>query len=1166
MSKQEFRINHRFGILAVLALSTFTVQAAITLDTNLPAAVLGQPYNSQLTATGGSGPYAFSLNSGALPTGLTLATSGAIVGTPQSAGRFTFAIQTTDSLNATLLTPFTLSVSSSSGISITNTSLPAGRINTPYDLTLTAQGGASPYAWDLLFGSGSLPPGLTLSSQGRLQGTPTTGGIYPLTLRVTDASGNSYLSSLVLRIEATALTISNTSLAGAATNVPYSQSFSAFGGTAPYTFAVTSGTLPPGLTLTSAGLLSGTPTSVGMFNFAITATDAMSATAVSNFTLMVTGAGPRIIVSSLPAGTLNQPFNASLTGQGGTPPFTFTVLSGALPAGLTLNLNGTITGTPTASGLFPVTIRIGDANSQSSQADLFIRINSGALNITTSSAPDGFVNNAYTFTFTSAGGAPPTTYSLLSGTLPAGLTLSAAGTLSGTPTAAGSYPVVIRATDASGATSQVAITFRIQSSTLQLSQSGLANGQIGQTYSSTLSATGGASPYTFNLVTGTLPTGLTFSPNGNISGTPTTSGIYQITYRVIDSNQRSAEATLPIYISGGTLNTSTLFLPAGQPNQSYQTKINVSGGTAPYNFQLATGSLPTGLTLASDGTLSGTLTQTTNGAFTIRVTDAASASTLLSYRFNVNTGTILLPTNITSTGSIGQLYSSKLSPTGASTATTYSLTSGALPPGLTLGSDGTISGTPTTAGTFIFNLQATDGATTANFSQAITITAAQLGFATTTLPAIVPSTPYSATLAGVNGSAPYTFALISGTLPTGLTLAANGSITGTTTAATGAFPVTVRITDATNNTATAVITLTVGATTPLAISTSALPSGRSSQPYNSMIMATGGTAPYTFSLLSGTLPTGLSLSVAGLISGTPTADGASTFTVQATDATGATIQKVLTLTVGSSSLLITTPQFSNGIVGRPYTSSLNASGGVAPYTFSLLSGTLPAGLTLSSAGVLSGTPTTAAASTFVIRLTDANSNSIQQSFTVNINTSTLAFINTSLPSAYVGLAYRTSLFAGAGAQPYTFSVVNGTLPAGLTLSPDGLITGTPTAMGQSTVTFRVTDASGATTDNTLTIGVIQSSATFGFTAIPSATVGQPYFFSPTGNDTSIASYVLGGLPPGISATRLGELAGVPTREGTYNVTLRIQNANGSFAVATFPLIVRPAATPVSVTP
>lgn len=1143
---------------AILLAALGNAAGAVTVGTSLPASVVGQPYNFILTATGGTSPYTHVVSSGSLPSGINLSTAGVFSGTPQNAGQFNLAIQSTDALNQTGVTNLSLKVTSGSGLEITSLTLPAGRIGVLYDAVLAAQGGASPYTWDLILNGGSLPPGLTFSSAGRILGTPSSGGVFPLIFRVSDANGNSFQSALTLRVDAAQFMISTNSIAGASTNVPYSQGIAAIGGTPPYTFEFLSGTLAPGLSVSTGGVISGTPTSAGTYNFVIRSTDAAALTAQANFSIVVSGTGPRVVVSSLPTGVLNQIYFGSLLAQGGTAPYSFSILSGALPSGLTLSLAGAITGTPTASGVFPLTIRLGDAVGQSTQADILININSSGFNITSTTPPDGFVNSVYSFILASTGGSNPIGYSVLSGTVPNGVTLNANGTFTGVATTAGTYPFVIRATDAAGATAQAALSIRIQSSTLVISSEGLANGQRGQVYSSTLSASGGASPYSFNLVTGSLPTGLTLAANGNISGTPTASGLYFVSVRVLDANQKSAEVTLPIFISGSGLAVNTLILPAARPNQAYSTMLQATGGTAPYTFQLIIGSLPTGLSLSPAGLLSGNLTQSSNGAFTVRVTDAAGATVNVSYLFNVNSSNISLSSSALAMGQTGRLYSATFASTGGSGNYTYTIDAGALPPGLTLSSSGTLSGTPSAAGTYVFNLKSTDASmASAVFSQVLTISSSQLGFISANLPDIMIGSQYFATYTGVGGTAPYVFSLVSGTLPPGLLLAANGNITGSATAS-GSYPITVMVRDATGASATTTSTLVVAAGSSLNITTSALASARRGEAYTALIVAAGGRAPYTFQLGTGSsLPAGLTLSPAGMISGTPTVDGITNFVVRTQDANGDLAQKTLTLSVSSGTLNITNDAIPNGRLGNAYNVALQATGGTPVYTFVVSSGTLPPGLSLSGSGVLSGTPTSAGSFPVVIRLGDSNGAEFQKSFTILVGSSALGFANISLPVGYLGQNYRTSLFVAAGVQPYTFSIQTGSLPGGLTLAPDGTISGIPNVSGQSTVTFRVTDASGAIATNTLVLGVVQSVIGFGFTSIPDATVGQGYGFTPTGGSGSgpFNFIVLGGLPPGISVRADGALTGVPTQAGSYNVSIRAQDATGAVVVGSFPFTV-----------
>jgi len=160
---------------------------------------------------------------------------------------------------------------------------------------------------------------------------------------------------------------------------------------------------------------------------------------------------------------------------------------------------------------------------------------------------------------------------------------------------------------------------------------------------------------------------------------------------------------------------------------------------------------------------------------------------------------------------------------------------------------------------------------------------------------------------------------------------------------------------------------------PLVISTAALPAAVINVSYSATLTATGGLQPFTWSLASGTLPPGLSISAAGVISGTPTALGTSSFKVQVTDSQTPTaaVDIASKSIVVNNALSITTSSLTSGSVNVPYSASLAASGGVPPYTWSVVSGSLPAGLTLSTSGFISGTPTATGIANFTVQVTDS---------------------------------------------------------------------------------------------------------------------------------------------------------------------------------------------------
>ncbi len=243
-----------------------------------------------------------------------------------------------------------------------------------------------------------------------------------------------------------------------------------------------------------------------------------------------------------------------------------------------------------------------------------------------------------------------------------------------------------------------------------------------------------------------------------------------------------------------------------------------------------------------------------------------------------------------------------------------------------------------------------------------------------------------------------------------------------------------------------------------------LPAGTVGAAYSQQITGSGGTAPYTFAVASGTLPAGLTLTTAGLLAGTPTAAGSSTFTVRGTDANGcvALITYTVVITAAGCPVITLAPAtLPTGNVGVAYSQQITGSGGTAPYTFAVASGTLPAGLTLTTAGLVAGTPTAAGPSTFTVRGTDANGCIAVITYTVVVAAAGCPVITLApptLPAGVVGVAYSQQITATGGTGPYVFTVLTGTLPTGLTLSAAGLLSGTPTTVGSTTVTIQATDA------------------------------------------------------------------------------------------------------------
>ena len=437
--------------------------------------------------------------------------------------------------------------------SITTTTLADATNTEPYDQSLAATGGTPPYTWSLA--SGSLPTGVSLDeSSGALTGTPAAApGVYSFTARVTDSASQSATKALSVSV-ADPLSVSTSALPGGAVGQPYSQGVAATGGKTPYTWSVSSGSLPPGLALdASTGALSGTPTASGSFGFTVQATDSGAPARTASQSLSISVAAQlQITTSGLPGGVVGNAYSQTLSATGGTPPYTWSVASGALPPGLTLDpATGAVSGTPTSSGAFGFTAQVTDGEQTATQS-LSIAI-AGVLTITTSSLPGGVVGQGYSQTVAASGGSPPYTWSVASGSLPPGLSLSSAGgVVSGTPTSSGTYSFTLQVTDGTQTATKslsIAVASAPPPPLTITTTSPLPQAHLRVSYSTSLAASGGTPSYSWNRTAGSLPPGLSLAGSGVISGKPTKPGTYTFTARVTDSAGVIAKKTLTLTVT-----------------------------------------------------------------------------------------------------------------------------------------------------------------------------------------------------------------------------------------------------------------------------------------------------------------------------------------------------------------------------------------------------------------------------------------------------------------------------------------------------------------------------------------------------------------------------------------------------------------------------------------
>ncbi len=445
---------------------------------------------------------------------------------------------------------------------ITELTLPDGAVNAPYSTRLHVSNGTGtgPFTWSII--SGNLPDGLSLNStSGTISGTPTTIGKVGFSVQVTDAKSLTMSRDMSINIRG-AVSVTPGSLPGGTVGVPYTASLAATGGVLPYTWSVNSGTLPDGLALTtnpdSTATISGTPTTFGLSTFTVQVADSETppATGISAQLSITIEGVVSITTTTLPNGTVAIFYDVQLAATGGKTPYTWnlTSTSGPLPPGLSLSSSsGVISGTPTTTGSYPIEVQVTDSESTPATAiaDFTITIDpTPLLQVTTSSLLVGTQGIVYTTTLAATGGVPPYSWSLTAGPLPAGLTLSGPGVISGTPNgSSGSFPITVQVTDTLGNTaSSSGLTLTINSGRLVITTVSLPAGTVSVPYSAALGAAGGTPPY-FWTALAALPSGLTLnSSTGLISGTPTASGFSPFQVKVQDSASPPAVSVSPPFL------------------------------------------------------------------------------------------------------------------------------------------------------------------------------------------------------------------------------------------------------------------------------------------------------------------------------------------------------------------------------------------------------------------------------------------------------------------------------------------------------------------------------------------------------------------------------------------------------------------------------------------
>ena len=531
------------------------------------------------------------------------------------------------------------------------------------------------------------------------------------------------------------------------------------------------------------------------------------------------------------------------------------------------------------------------------------------------------------------------------------------------------------------------------------------------------SATGGTPPLSWSVAAGNLPPGMTLSSAGFLSGRPASIGSYPVTLEVRDAASATVSRSFTMNVYFPLLYVFPRTLPFAVPGRPFLAAIQARNGKPPYTNwvmrQLPSGfPLPPGITLDSSGVLSGTLSLSASERlyeFIVDVADSSSPPQNLTGVFNFGVANQLtVMSGEMPTAFLGELYRATIWAAGGTEPLTWGLAPGSnLPAGLALDpATGEVSGIPSSIGFHSFGVRVTDSSSppqtvTNSFSITLNVTAPLVFQGSSTLPDGVVTQSASANFNYGGGHQPYSLRIVSGSLPSGVNLRAiysfpsvfydlEGILNGA-----GTYSFTLEVTDAGSPPCTASKSFT-WRINPLLVANlqPTLPEALEGSPYNYVYQVTGGLPPYTWT--GGCTTSTFQCSSAGVAFdtatasyfGTPNLPGLIPFNIGLSDSGNPPQQRFSFVTLPVIGLLRPTSTLPPIVVGQPVQIALGTAGGVPPFNWSLVSGSLPAGLSFSSpAGLITGAPTQVESQPITVGLQDSGityRQSIQQSLTLQI--------------------------------------------------------------------------------------------------------------------------------------------------------------------------------------
>ncbi len=765
------------------------------------------------------------------------------------------------------------------------------------------------------------------------------------------------------------------------------------GGKAPY--FVTATGAPNGLN--TNGSLSGMPGQHGTFPITLTARDSSSPAKTQTVSGSMTVYAPfAAIPSATPqsAAEVGQLINpVTIVANGGKPPYTFGVVDGALPAGVGVNQStGVLSGSPEQSGNFSFRLRASESFRPEAPivSDLYTMVVAPALisfNLAQTPPAEVWAGTSFSTQLSASGAPGPFTFSGTS--LPPGFTVNGS-TFGGQFSTAGTFTYQLKAANGQSDVTRQYTTAVYSALTASLSGVPQVSATSGTPITNvTLSPSGGKGPYTYG-TTGSLPPGVTFD-SGTLSGTPYGPGTYSFALTVAQSFGNVPAFSTSTFTMNVAAEPITLALSPNPPTEvmagtPFSTTLSATGGPSPYTFSGI--DLPNGMTLAGD-VLSGNFSTAGNLTYSLK---AANAQTEVTRQFATVSyapfSAVLSAVPQAEAVALQSITPITVQVQGGKDPYIYSST-GTIPPGLNF-DNGVLSGQPSTPGTYKFALSATHsfpGAQPiASSEYTMTVAPAPLSVAGVDLQpefAIGKTLNNQASITASSGTAPYTYTATG--LPPGMSF--TGNVTSGAPNEQGTYTVTLRAADSSVPQRSGTRTFSITAYPELTVALAKPAYLNSGGALDGLVASSDGGkgTGRVFSVVSGALPPGMGLNANGTFTGTPSGSGTATFRIRVQDELGTIAEQLGNDSINYAPALTINGTLADAKQNEFYDKPL-FQGGRGPYTTTVTTGSLPAGLAISTTN-LAGIPSGSGPATFGLTVKDADGRTATQTVSFTITSS-----------------------------------------------------------------------------------------------------------------------------------------------------------------------------------